>query len=596
MNIKFPKTSFVYLAGKSGKEKLTSPLPSGLEINREKAKSLKERGTMAISTLKRRMQMVFDKLAREKGEDYMKNELNDYEIAQTFTDSLKKAYSDRKMIEDLPYLEHGDSEIEMKFDFVNDGRWGADELAVPDSMWVKVVRGEDGVPGLEFRWGQYKQAGVRPGYSERSFVDEDKFFMAQEKMREKKFYKKEKKLEVKKEKKVSKKVEVTKERALTDREKLAKEVSVQKKLVNDKLKNFKLKPKSKMSDVNFAQGAEKNIWDMLKDPSQTWLRERNCEALQIDANQWDVVSEAYLSRSYVEMEAVGVPVEDSFYQKMFSLLKQGAGKYSKDPEKSKWFLNPSKYLTQINALPGFGQAYASAYISFTKIKESVMRSADAKERTLEEQQVQDELPGVTVVKDFVGARVGQFMKAAREGDIATMGVFAAGLVGLFYLTKGVLGNKWLRRSFLGLAGGYCAYVFAKKSGYDLFKMMGVKNTDDEVNGTPMEAFRRMKLEEAKGLDYSVMLKLSEVKAEDMYELYKDANSNGDHFIHPSQFPDLFPDIAAEGGFMMGIGENGILDSGMNNKELSYKQREYIRVGKQLYKAMHATHEAYKQNV
>jgi len=94
------------------------------------------------------------------------------------------------------------------------------------------------------------------------------------------------------------------------------------------------------------------------------------------------------------------------------------------------------------------------------------------------------------------------------------------------------------------------------------------------------------------LDYGLVLRSADIKLTTLDELYHESNKHGVQFIEPKEFPAFFPEIAGKSPFNKGLGERGLKDPGMGNIKLSPAQREYVQVGKQLYKLAFAMRAIY----
>jgi len=148
------------------------------------------------------------------------------------------------------------------------------------------------------------------------------------------------------------------------------------------------------------------------------------------------------------------------------------------------------------------------------------------------------------------------------------------------------------------------YVFMKNAGYDVMKLAGFKRPEAEVKGTPMEAFYSVVKgmpglsKEEREVDADTLMRMSEVNLTDLNDAFLESRSNPDtsglNFIHPKAFGSLFP-IARVWPFdARTIGERGIGDYiGAPNVKLTANQKEYIKLGHELYKIAHVTRKAYE---
>ncbi|MFA7685819.1 MAG: hypothetical protein WCX95_03395 [Candidatus Gracilibacteria bacterium] len=375
-------------------------------------------------------------------------------------------------------------------------------------------------------------------------------------------------------------------------------------------KRIQLPDSSSLENTKFVELAEKepaNFRTGFK-PLELNLKLEN---LQINVQQWNTTTDESLNKVFVEWRALGIPVSNPFYQKMFTLLrdanKPAKNKLLANPDYLKWFRDPENNLANIGNIVedvgeennDFPKAFVKAYAHFAYIRAEVLSVGATHTNTLEAQRKLDSHAVVDKPMDFVRANYAKFTQAIKEKDYATAGIYVLGIYAIYKSIKSLAGDKgeevkkWL---FYGVAG-YAGYVFAKNAGYDILKMAGFKDQDAEVRGTPMEALAAMNLPEAKDLDYDIVLRVAEVKVDDLNRLFEDADKHGKNFIHPREFPQIFPDLANVGSFPMGIGEEGLADhSGNMSKKLTPKQGEYVRVGQQLFKTMLTLRAAYKKTL
>ncbi|MFA6918108.1 MAG: hypothetical protein WC285_04755, partial [Candidatus Gracilibacteria bacterium] len=375
-------------------------------------------------------------------------------------------------------------------------------------------------------------------------------------------------------------------------------------------KKIQLPESSNLANSKFTEAADKEVDTFNKGFSPLKLNIR-LEGLQIDARQWNTTNDAALNRVFVEWRSLGIPVNEPFYQKLFCVLRDSnnptKNKLLSVPEYANWFKDPEHNLANIAKIgvdvgqgdADFPQAFVKAYAHFSYIKTKILSLGNTQTASLEAQRNLDGHALVDKPMDFVRSNYAKFTQAIKDHDYATAGLYVLGIYAIYKSIKSLAGDKgeevkkWI---FYGVAG-YAGYVFAKNAGYDILKMAGFKDKDAEVRGTPMEALAAMNLPEAQDLDYDVVLRVAEVKVTDLNDLFKEANTHGQNFIHPSQFPQIFPDLANIGYFPMGIGEEGLGDhAGNMGKRLTPKQREYIRVGQQLYKTVLVLRAAYDKTL
>ncbi len=340
----------------------------------------------------------------------------------------------------------------------------------------------------------------------------------------------------------------------------------------------------------------------------------------INVEKWDHTNVPGVDQIYNDFRDLGIQVNDPFYQTMFAILRQAANKDStaglhnpflSDDQYRNWFASPLNHKKEIESLkstnpPFSGSDFLRAFEYLDYIKNKVVLKMDIDQvKTLAKQRELDKDPVAEKVTDVLRSNVDKFRKAIRERDYATAGMYALGVWAIYRsikeLTAGKEGVtvKWIA---YGLAA-YTGHVFLKNAGYDVLKLAGFRDQDYEVKGTPLEAvdnilksnpmYRKM----AEDIDYPILLKVSEVNLVDLDDLFEKSNTKGIQFIHPTEFPNIFPDLAKKAGFTTGITGGGLNDyTGESNEKLTPSQKEYIRVGKQLYKIALAMRSVYNETL
>ncbi|MBT7736220.1 hypothetical protein HN709_00885, partial [Candidatus Peregrinibacteria bacterium] len=205
--------------------------------------------------------------------------------------------------------------------------------------------------------------------------------------------------------------------------------------------------------------------------------------------------------------------------------------------------------------------------------------------------------------DFLRSNYSAFTQAVRSKDYATAGMYAVGIWAIYrslketgWFKEGGGGMKYIA---YGLAA-YCGVKFAENAGYDVLKMAGFRDPDYHVQGTPMEAFyntlrggNESDKQLAQDVDWQIVTRVSEVNLKDLQKWREDAKGikgakkgTGVGFISPHLMPDIFPGLSDEYISIqsLGLGEDSKNDNtGMGGIKLTPAQREYRRVGLQLYK-------------
>jgi hypothetical protein len=338
------------------------------------------------------------------------------------------------------------------------------------------------------------------------------------------------------------------------------------------------------------------------------LREGN----QINAQKWSHTSEAGLAKIHRDFETVGISVNSPFYQSMFHILRQATdpkvNKYLRDKDYQRYFLDPANNMPKLEGLSdlptGFSpSAFAKAYQHLQYVQGMLLAQDKWQKDTLGKQESQDSNSIARKVTDGIRANYNKFASAIKTRDYATAGLYCVLIWGAYkaakesgWFGKGGKGTKYLAYALAGSA----AVIFAKNAGYDILKMAGFRDKNYEVKGTPLEAIANIlkanpqHKELAKDLDYGIVLQASNVPLRDLEELFQKSNKEGIQFIHPNQFPKIFPELSKEWSFKMGIGRNpmGGDYAGMAKSKLTSQQREYIRVGQQLYKVALAMRAVY----
>lgn len=341
------------------------------------------------------------------------------------------------------------------------------------------------------------------------------------------------------------------------------------------------------------------------------LREGN----KINAQKWDHTTLDGIKQVYSDCKNVGININDPFYQTFFATLANALdlkkNPHLADAKYKVWFQDPASHMKELEGLSPDASRFAKAYQHLQYLKGVFLTQDDEQLKVLAAQKDLDsDVVGETVTS-FVRNNLSKFNKAIRENDYATAGLYAAGAYALYKAYQKFAGGghegkkdgidfgKWLTYG----AAIYMGNKFLKNAGYDVLKMSGMKAHDFEVKGTPLAAMDKILRTHPefnttfKDIDYEVVLRVSEASLVDLDELYKESNIHGIKFIHPSQFPSHFADLARVWPFDMGMGEKGLSEyTGMANTKLTPSQREYIRVGQQLYKVAFALRTSYNETL
>ena len=339
-----------------------------------------------------------------------------------------------------------------------------------------------------------------------------------------------------------------------------------------------------------------------------WLR---IDTSKINAQTWDHSTTEGLDKikkDFVNLGIMNYPKDAEYYGTMFAVLYGAADKSNpyfaenngeyivafKDSLSDKSKADISGLAAKGNFLGG--EAYLKAFESLTQVRARAMVQDTGARNTRETQSKQGVDPIGTTTVDFVKSNISVLQKAARDRDYSTLGIYAVGAYALWKTVGTKLFGGGGHGDAHGAHGGgggfdiktwamwgaaiYGADKLLKNAGYDVLKMAGFKDMNSEVKGTPMESMQNILSQsavakETADLDYGIVLKMSEQKLTDLDSFLKSSKTSGvDKFIHPREFPDLFPDLKNAWPFKK--------DQDIN-KPGDAVEREYARVGHQLYK-------------
>ncbi len=339
-----------------------------------------------------------------------------------------------------------------------------------------------------------------------------------------------------------------------------------------------------------------------------WLR---IDTSKINAQTWDHSTTEGLDKikkDFVNLGIMNYPKDAEYYGTMFAVLYGAADKSNpyfaenngeyivafKDSLSDKSKADISGLAAKGNFLGG--EAYLKAFESLTQVRARAMVQDTGARNTRETQSKQGVDPIGTTAVDFVKSNISVLQKAARDRDYSTLGIYAVGAYALWKTVGAKLFGGGGHGDAHGAHGGgggfdiktwamwgaaiYGADKLLKNAGYDVLKMAGFKDMNSEVKGTPMESMQNILSQsavakETADLDYGIVLKMSEQKLTDLDSFLKSSKTSGvDKFIHPREFPDLFPDLKNAWPFKK--------DQDIN-KPGDAVEREYARVGHQLYK-------------
>jgi len=326
----------------------------------------------------------------------------------------------------------------------------------------------------------------------------------------------------------------------------------------------------------------------------------------IGATRWKLTSQPEIKQVHADFDRIGLldHPNTAFFNQCFFILNEAyspKNTHFTDSTTQTYFNNPIKFRKEIMILsPNAGfdpDVFFAAYDEIIFAKKLVLSQDSQQVASLTNQEGMGRDTIANKAHDFLKSNFDSFRNAIRSKDYATAGVYAVGIWAIYKSLKlsGLFkkGGDGMKYMAYGLAA-YCGVKFAENAGYDLLKMAGFRDPDFEVQGTPMEAFYntlrggdKTERQLAKDVDWQIVSRVGEMSLVDLQEFREDANdANGVQFISPHLMPDLFPGLADEYLSIesLGLGKNAMSDyTGMSDIKLTPAQKEYKRVGLQLFK-------------
>lgn len=315
---------------------------------------------------------------------------------------------------------------------------------------------------------------------------------------------------------------------------------------------------------------------------------------KINAKLWDPKTPAGLDRIKDEWDELEIYTgNDYFYEKLIfpQLEKSHNPPGLRNSPGYRAYQNPFK--ADGTAMEGLADktdpAFAAAVDFFLAIKK-IVASQDVKQIKIEEDiEKKGDEPILSTVARGAKKVVSDFTNAIKNRDYTTALTYLAGAYILYKawqtIPKGAREKygKWIWRG----AAVYMGVVLTKKAfGIDLMKKMGFKKEYAEVEGTPLEAFKRLGVL-SKPEDFSTLQDVTFVNIADLYEKYQKTNDPQKQFIDPNQFPLLAKRYNFE----------GLMPSDAQNVKLSdAKRKEYRDKGRSLYRVVAALEAAYNMKL
>lgn len=317
---------------------------------------------------------------------------------------------------------------------------------------------------------------------------------------------------------------------------------------------------------------------------------------KINPDKWDFTSKEGLDLIKREWSILGITKGNApFYEtKLFPLLSRSFDRSFLDQidPSNKTVINA--YRDPIGNLDNLGDktgdgAYAASVDFFVAIKKIVTDQDLFQGKTEKGLQEKNQDPIFGEGTRIVRENIAKFKDAIKTRDYATAAVYVVGLWAMWKSYKSLPKDsqeKYSKYLFWG-AALYAGNLFAKNAGIDIMKKLGFKDADAEVKGTPLAVLSRLDIPGAKDVDYTVFRDISFVNISDLYSKYKETNDPRIQFIDPNQFPEAFRDKKFEG-----LHPNDLKKS----TALSPKEKEYQRVGHELYKIVQALKEAFEKTM
>lgn len=353
--------------------------------------------------------------------------------------------------------------------------------------------------------------------------------------------------------------------------------------------------KSKLAEM--AEGEQKKLiggYERLKVTIGT-----EAQKIHVEAHQTN--SDSGLQKIYDDWNGMGIPVNTPFYQTVFYTLKEGIdpnkNERLRDPEKKAWYMDPAQHLDKI---AGEDPEFAEAYKHYLFVEGFVRAQLDGHLGTLEEQRKIGKEPISEKLVDFARSNITEIQKAVKNRDYATMAVYGAGAYAIYKCYQEWFGGDkggTIKKALMIGGALYAGNIFMQNAGYDVMKMMGLKDQNEEVEGTPLASLFNLNMKETEGLDAKVVLRMSEVNVKDLYGEFQKVPKDGYGFIDPNQFPSIFPEFRGVPSYNLGLGEKGLNDYiGNADNKMSGRRREYVKMGNQLYILALSMRSAYEKTI
>lgn len=339
-----------------------------------------------------------------------------------------------------------------------------------------------------------------------------------------------------------------------------------------------------LNDLNNAFGVAPTQSEIDKQRIDEWLATVAREGKKINAHKWQPETKNGLDEMRSEWILVGIPAEpgNPFYDKIFNQLSKSSNtaflSTISDPNINALYIDPRNHLNELQAQDN---GFYRSWKFFESVKNFLVQQDTYQVDTPDKIKDLDRDKYAAKITDGVKQNLVKFQEAVRDRDYVTAGMYIAGIWAIYKsykkLSDGPNGDKAIKWLTYG-AAVYAGNIFLKNSGIDIMKKLGMKDAEAEVMGTPLESLGRLKIPQAKDIDYAVYLRTSEMKLASLHEKYEISNGKGVRFIDPALFPDEFPQF-----------KNKI----PSDQE---KDHEYRRVGEQLYLVIHCLELGYDKTL
>jgi hypothetical protein len=314
----------------------------------------------------------------------------------------------------------------------------------------------------------------------------------------------------------------------------------------------------------------------------------------INADTWSISDREGLIRVFSDFKTLGIYQSNNFYNLTFRELSKASDPVFLapfSPEKRNLYKNP---LAEENfeKLDTLGDpSFVKAVTYFKVIRDQLVTMDKLELQARNRTQNVDEEPILETAGKALRDNWNTFTEAIENKDWTTAAVYAGGIFVLYRLLKslpadskaGWLNKDWIGKGLLWGGAGYAAYIFARNAGFDIGEELGLKPKDSEVAGTAFYSLKQI----VPGVDVDgrILMDMGNVSMLSLRENYLKTNKSGIKWMNPAMFPNQFPRLAKMSPSQL-----------EGNESLSSREKEYRRVGNQLYKIVKAFEQAYERTM